>query len=156
MYIPEIPNNSLTKELIEIVDIAKKLEGVETFEFDLPATEIEIKALEEHINCSLPEEYKELLRFSNGMTLNGSTAEFFSTVSIADFYDKEKVDNFPAYYIVLANIIGDGEVLCLSRKTGKFIRYFDGEERFFDTFKEVLVKITDFIKDVDEDYLLEE
>lgn len=156
MYIPEIPNNNLTKELIEIVDIAKKLEEIETFEFNLPAAEIEIKALEEHINYSLPEEYKELLRFSNGMTLNGSTAEFFSTESIADFYDKEKTDSFPTEYIVLAHIIGDGEVLCVSSKTGKFIRYFDGEERFFDTLKEVLVKITDFIRTVYEDYLLEE
>ena len=46
MLAPEIPNNSLTKEINEIVDIAVKLEGIKRFVFNAPATDIEISTLE--------------------------------------------------------------------------------------------------------------
>ncbi len=53
-------------------------------------------------------------------------------------------------------IVGDGEILCISSVSGKFVRYFDGEETFYDSFKEALKSIIDHIKEVDEDYLLED
>ena len=39
MYIPEIPNNSLTEEIKEIVELSKKLEKEYDFEYNPPATE---------------------------------------------------------------------------------------------------------------------
>ncbi|MCR5600012.1 MAG: SMI1/KNR4 family protein [Ruminococcus sp.] len=156
MYIPDIPDNSLKKEFIEIMEITKKLESIKKYEFNPPATNVEIDALEEHLKYTLPEEYKDFLKFSNGMTLNGFTAEFFSTKEVIDFYDREKADSFPSDYIVLAFLIGDGEVLCISSKTGKFIRYYGGEETEFNTFKDALVNIIDHIKVIEEDYLLED
>lgn len=156
MYIPEILNNSLKNELVEIIDIAKKMEGIKKYQFNSSATNDEITILEKHLNYSLPKEYKNFLFFSNGMILNGFTAEFFNTNEIIDFYDREKADKFPNDYIVLAFLIGDGEVLCISRKTDKFIRYFDGEEQVFDSFKDVLSNIVNHIKVIEEDYLLED
>ena len=50
----------------------------------------------------------------------------------------------------------NGEVLCVSRKTGKFIRYFDGEEEWFETFKDILENIKVHIETIEEDYLLED
>ncbi len=156
MLVSEIPNNSLTKEIKEIVDIAVKLEGINKFVFNSPATDDEIAALEKQINYTLPEDYKDFLRFSNGMIMNNYSAEFFNTNAIIDFYNRKKADSFPNDYIVIAEIIGDGEVLCLSSISGKFVRYFDGEKTFFDSFKEALNNIIDHIKIVAEDYLLEE
>lgn len=156
MLIPEIPNNSITKEINEIVEIAKKVEGIRQFEFYTPATESEISLLERIINYTLPKDYKDFLMFSNGMTLNGYTADFYNVDMLINHYRLEKAEWFPADYIIIADIIGDGEVLCISNKTGKFIRYFDGEERFFESFKEALRNIIEHIKVVDEEYLLEE
>ena len=156
MLVPKIPNNRLTKEIKEIVDIAVKLEGINKFVFNSPATDDEIATLEKLINYTLPEDYKEFLRFSNGMIMNNYSAEFFNTYDIIDFYDREKADSFPNDYIVIAEIIGDGEVLCLSSISGKFVRYYEGEKTFFDSFKEVLKNIIEHIKTVAEDYLLEE
>jgi len=154
MDIPEIPDNSLTKEINEIVEIALKLNGIYRFDFYFPATENEISKIEETINYALPEDYKDFLRFSNGMLLNSYTADFLNIDRIINLYHQEKAGWFPADYIIIADIIGDGEVLCIWNKTGKFIRYFDGEETFFDSFKEVLRSIIDYIKEVDEEYLL--
>lgn len=155
MLIPETPDNSLTKEINEIVEIAKKLEGITRFAFHAPATESEISVLERIINYTLPEDYKDFLRFSNGMVLNNNTADFLNVDMIINDYRQEKVAWFPADYIEIADIIGDGEILCISNKIGKFIRYFDGEERFFDSFKEALRNIIEFIKEVDDEYLEE-
>ena len=156
MLVSEIPNNRLTKEIKEIVDIAVKLEGIYRFVFNSPATDFEIAALEKLINYTLPEDYKDFLRFSNGMIMNNYSDVFFNTNDIIDFYNREKADSFPNDYIVIAEIIGDGEVLCLSSISGKFVRYFDGEKTFFDSFKEALNNIIDHIKTFAEDYLLEE
>ena len=156
MYIPEIPDNSLTKEINEIVEIAVKLNDIHRFDFYFPATENQISTIERIINYALPEDYKDFLRFSNGMLLNSHTADFLNIDRIINLYSQEKAEWFPADYIIIADIIGDGEVLCVSNKTGKFIRYFDGEETFFDSFKDVLRNIIDYIKEVDEEYLLED
>ncbi len=156
MLIPEIPNNSLTKEINEIVDIAIKLEGIERFVFNSPATNSEIDTLEKLINYTLPEDYKDFLKFSNGMTMNSYSADFFNIDMIINYYHQNKAEWFPADYIIVANIIGDGEVLCLSSISGRFIRYFNGEETFFDSFKDALRNIIDLIKSVDEEYLLED
>lgn len=156
MFIPEIPNNSLSEEIREIVDIAKKMDGIKRFAFNPPATDTEICEIEKIINYSLPDDYKDFLKFSNGMVLNGLTAEFFNTYEVIDYYNQEKESGFPTDYIVMADIIGDGEILCVSSETGKFIRFFNGEETFFETFKDALTKIISFIKKIDDEYLEEE
>jgi hypothetical protein len=90
------------------------------------------------------------------MIIDNYAADFFGIDRIINYYLQDKAEWFPADYIVIAEIVGDGEVLCLSSISGRFIRYFDGEETFFDSFKEVLKSIIDHIKEVDEDYLLED
>ncbi len=156
MFIPEIPNNSLKNEINEIVDIAVKLEDIKKSVFNPPAADNEIAALEKLINYSLPVEYKDFLRFSNGMIMNNHSADFWEIDRIINYYLLDKAEWFPTDYIVIAEIVGDGEILCISSVSGKFVRYFDGEETFYDSFKEALKSIIDHIKEVDEDYLLED
>lgn len=156
MFIPKIPENNLKFQLEDLVNIAQKLEKIKKYEFNNPTNDEELKILETRLDFIFPDEYKDFLRFSNGLILNGSTAEFFSIEEIIKFYEKKKATDFPSDYIVIAFLIGDGEVLCVSSETGKFIRYFDGEEEFFDTFKDVLENIIQHIKTIEEDYLLED
>ena len=156
MFIPKIPECNLKSQLEELVNIAQKLEKVKKYEFNAPANEEAIMDLEANLNFTFPDEYKDFLRFSNGIILNGSTAEFFNIDEVMKFYDKKKSADFPNDYIIIAFLIGDGEVLCVSRKTGKFIRYFDGEEEWFETFKDILENIKVHIETIEEDYLLED
>lgn len=158
MYIPEIPNNDLKIQLEELVCIARKVanESEEIrlkFVFNSPATDEEIKVLEQTLNVSLPLGYREFLLFSNGAQLCGHTAEFDSINSVIDMNKTEIPHGFPSKYIAIASFIGDGELLCFSRETGGFIRWFDGNETYFDTFYDLFEMIIRRIKSKVEDYI---
>lgn len=129
MYIPEIPNNSLTNEIDQITRLAVLLEGNIWFEFNKPATELEIEDLENHFNVTLPQSYKDWLSFSNGSIIYGDYVVLFSISEIK----KLQIKRFPDDYIIIGKVIGDGEVLCISKTTRKFIRCFEGEERVYDS-----------------------
>ena len=140
----------LNQLIQELQHLARLLNDTREFEFSPPASEAEIQGLEQHLQVSLPEDYKNFLRFSNGARLNHFTAELYSVSEIISFSDMKKADWFPADYVMLADIIGDGEVLCFSKETGKFIRCFDGEEEKFETFTDFLENMIDFIKEITE------
>ncbi|MCR4887718.1 MAG: SMI1/KNR4 family protein [Ruminococcus sp.] len=129
MYIPEIPNNSLTNEINQITRLAVLLEGNIRFEFNKPATESEIEDLENYFNITLPQSYKDWLSFSNGSIIDGDYVVLFSISEIK----KLQIKSFPNDYIIIGTVIGDGEVLCISKTTQKFIRCFEGEERVYDS-----------------------
>lgn len=150
MYIPEIPNNSLKDVLEEIVYIAQKAEETGLmhlrFSFNTPASEVDILKCEKALNINLADDYKDFLRFSNGATLCYNDAVFYSTSDIISYDELEKSDDFHSDYIMIADIIGDGEILCFSRKKGIFVSYFDGEEETFDSFLDFLKNIVSFIR----------
>ncbi len=152
MLIPNIPNNSVTDEIREIVEIAERLDGVKNFVFNEPATEEELQFTEHEIGCTLPVEIRDFYKFSNGITLNGFTADFLCLKEIANLFSAKKSPDFPKNYIIIAEIIGDGEVLCFSKENNNFIRYFNGEKLTFNTFKEFLNSIIIFIKELNDDY----
>lgn len=158
MFIPEIQNNSLKPQLEEVVYIAQRLEA-ETdelstkFIFNSPATEEEILKLENFLRCSIPIGYKEFMTFSNGARLCGRVARFGDIDAVINMNEDEFDSDFPSDYVVIANIIGDGEILCFSKKTGKFIRYFDGREIIFSDFYVAFNEIISIIKHKAEDYV---
>lgn len=145
MYIPPIPNNSLKDVLEEIVCMAQKAEETGVmhlrFSFNPPASETDILKCEKDLHINLADDYKDFLRFSNGATLCYNDAVFYSTSDVLSYDKLEKSDDFPSDYIMIADIIGDGEVLCFSRTTETFVSYFDGEEEKFDSFLDFLKKI---------------
>ncbi len=140
----------LNQLIEELLHLAENLKDEREFEFHPPASETEIQELEQHLQVSLPEDYKNFLKFSNGAGLNHFTVELYPVSEIIRYSNMKKADWFPEDYIMLADIIGDGEVLCFSGKTGKFIRCFDGEEEIFETFTDFLEDIINFIKEITE------
>lgn len=161
MFVPEIPDNSLKPQLEELAYIINKITA-ETdekdqlrlkFNFEPPATESEIKDCESALGMSLPLGYKDFLRFSNGAQLCGHTAEFENISYVVAEDRLKKAPDFPKDYVFVASLIGDGEMLCFSRETGKFIRYFDGEETEYDDFYTFFNWLIRFIKDKAEDYV---
>lgn len=137
MYIPEIPNNSLTSEIEEIVKIARAVDGEAYFEFNEPATEAEIEETEKEFETQLPESYKDWVRFSNGSVIFNTRLSFFSIHDLKRY----QISKFPQDLIIIGQVVGDGEILCISKSTGKFIRCFDGEERSFDNLNQVFVPL---------------
>lgn len=130
MYIPEIPNNSLTEEIKEIVELSKKLEKEYDFEYAPPATEEEISAWESEHGITIPETYKDWLRFSNGSVIKNQLAVFWGIKMIGSS------DQFlPNDLVSIGELIGDGEYLCFSKKTGKIVRYNHGDTEVCDDLK---------------------
>ncbi|HRR75597.1 MAG TPA: hypothetical protein P5191_02130 [Ruminococcus sp.] len=111
MYIPEIPNNSLNSSIKQIVKLSEKLCNDYSFEYAPPLSKKEIKKIEE-FNFSLPESYKEWLSFTSCAEICGS---------IAHFYDiRNATSNSLLSYndtIIIGDIIGDGEVICISKSS---------------------------------------
>ena len=134
MFIPKVPNNSLSDELNEIVYIAKKTEHKMFFEFNQPATDDELLDLENYFNTTFPESYKDFMHFSNGANIADDYIIFFNISEVKAL----QIASFPDDYIIIGKIIGDGEVLCISKKDQQFIRMFEGEERHYINLKEFL------------------
>ena len=129
MVIPEIPQNSLTQEIKEIVRLSKKLCDEHDFRFPPPATEAEILVQEQEINAKIPESYKDWLRFSNGVQLNGLLVKFLGVKTIG-----KGRQNISDEYIVIASVIGDGEFLCFSKETGDIAWEDHGKIKKYGTF----------------------
>ncbi len=136
MYIPEIPNNSLNSSIKEIVKLSEKLCNDYSFEYAPPLSKKEIKKIEEEFNFSLPESYKEWLSFTSCAEICGS---------IAHFYDIRKtLSNSLLSYndtIIIGDIIGDGEVICVSKSSKTLFTENHGDICEVDDLNEILDEI---------------
>ena len=154
MFEPTISNNNLKPQLEKILYIAKELEKSTKelrvkFSFNQPANDEELNLLENKLEIVLPAGYKEFLQFSNGAILCGNTARFYDVNQVIGYNQLENNEG----YIVIASIIGDGEVLQFSKTTGEFVFYFDGEEKIYDNFYDAFEEIISHVKRKAEDYI---
>jgi hypothetical protein len=138
-----IPNNNLTEMIKDVVSVCDELSseyGKDASWFLPPASESEIIEWENERKIKIPESYKEWLLFSNGSQILNNTAQFYGLkhIGINDEYIHED-------YIVIGELIGDGELLCFSKTTGKIIRYNHGKAIEYQSFKEVLNLILNII-----------
>ena len=81
------------------------------------------------------------LRFSNGAVLCYNSAFFYNIDTILSVSSQDKEKSFPEDYIILGEIIGDGEMLCYSKKNREYVSLFEGREKHFNTFSDCLNKI---------------
>ena len=160
IFIPEVPNNSLKSELEEIVFLAKTAvnsdayeEELLTFEFNKPVTEEELVSFEKDLNVEFEEEYKDFLRFSNGAILCFNAAEFYNLDDVNSLAKQEKEDDFPKDYIILGEVVGDGEVLCYSKNNRNYISYFEGRKKAYDSLIDFLNAVIVDIKDTLSEYM---
>lgn len=131
-------NNSLQKEIDELLEICERMGGIEisNSQFEPPATEEEISSWELTNGITIPESYKEWLRFSNGSRVFGNTAQFYS---IEGMILNEKY--VPEDLVNIGHLIGDGELLCFSKTSGKFATIFEGKRKDFNNFRDILSRV---------------
>lgn len=131
MYIPE---NSLTDEIQELIEICRILEAEEGFKskFEPPATEEEITEWENKNCIEIPDSYKDWLRFSQNAYILGYCPHFHMPKLENPPYD------FTEDIVEIGTLSGVGVGLGFSSVTGKFITADHGELFEIDSFKEVL------------------
>lgn len=131
MKIPEIPNNSLTEEIKEIVRLCRELDC--DHKFYPPQAEEAITEWEHKNGIKIPESYKDWLRFSDGAEISNTLAVFNGVADIIADYEY-----LPDDLVYIGDLIGDGEMLCFSKTTGKIISYDHGVPTDEGDFKEFL------------------
>ena len=117
MYIPEIPQNSLTEEITQIVELSKKLEDEGYyFEFLQPEDEEKIISWEKENSIIIPESVKDWLRFTRGAIIADDIARIGG---INGF--ESGCDYVPDEMVIIGQIIGDGQLIGFSKETGKIM-----------------------------------
>ena len=123
MFIPEIPNNSLTEEITQIVELSKELEDEGYyFKYYPPVTEEALSSWENEHNIKIPESLKDWLRFSD-------YADICSELAIINGVEDFKIDCelVPDEMVIIGEVIGDGEFIGFSKETGEIMREDHGE-----------------------------
>lgn len=138
--VPE--NNSLKAEIKKLLALCNKDEkkGERRNYFNEPVAEEEMTNWEEKNGVKIPESYKEWLRFSGKCRIAGNTATFWGP---SEFHS----DYVPEGLVVIGEMIGDGEVVCFSKKEGIFARVSEGNTEEFDDFRGILKKIIKLMDD---------
>lgn len=126
-------NCNISEEIQEILEIRDELSEDEFVFYD-PVSDTEIVKWEEEHEITIPEQYKEWLKFSNGAKLAGEFVRFFALnqfiINDADYEEP---------IVTIGNLIGDGEILAFSIRTAEILRIIDGNTRRFEDFKQYLL-----------------
>lgn len=94
--------------------------------FNPPATEQEIETLERQYGLTLPDEYKEFLRFSNGAEICGHSCTIYGTDM---FGAGDAMVPDPLYTV--GERIGDGERIALDPRDGELYSCYNGTVKMF-------------------------
>lgn len=119
----------LDKEINTIVELCNALQDEYDSRFFEPVDEEVMKQWEDENKITIPELYKEWLRFSNGAVIRGSLAYFYGI----EGFEPGNSD-YPEDCVIIGDLIGDGERLCFSKTTGKIVRINHGRIREYDDF----------------------
>ena len=137
MLVPEEKKKkNIIKELLEFCDKKEEEGELGITRFSEPVDEEEIIGWEKVNGITIPESYKQWLRFSGDCQIDGTTAEFYSP-------KKFRMDLVPEDGVIIGEEVGDGQVLCFSKETGEFADFYEGKiglkyPTFYEAIKEVL------------------
>lgn len=131
-------SNSLKAVIEELLEWCEKKEKEgelgRTF-FNEPITESKMEKWEAENGVKIPESYKDWLRFSEKCQIDGTTATFWGS----DEFNSEYV---PDDLVVIGEMVGDGEVICFSKESRKFVEYYEGNiENYYENFDGILNEI---------------
>lgn len=133
----KIPNNSLSEIFAKIIQLCKDFPKDVNTTFHVPAKAKDIASFEKKYQLSLPIELKDLLLFSNGFSLNFD--DFYSLEEIEFLYNKYgPMEKEGEEYIFIASVVGDGEEIVFSKKTGLIYWHDHGEFTEYGTLDAVL------------------
>ena len=137
MYIPEIPQNSLTEEITQIAELSKKLEDEGYyFEFLQPEDEEKIISWEKENSIIIPESVKDWLRFTRGAIIADDIARIGG---INGF--ESGCDHVPDEMVIIGQIIGDGQLIGFSKETREIMWETHADIIKFDSFATFLNEV---------------
>ncbi len=126
-------NEQVKNAYEKIKMLCEKLDNADYSEFSNAATMEELDLWQKENGVVLPENYKEWLLLSKYSYIAGGVLELFMP-SKNGYYGQL----VPEEFIVVGNVIGDGERLCFDVNMGEFVRYDHGYIREVGDFTNIL------------------
>lgn len=130
MFIPEIPDNSITDRIKTIIELGEEMVdryGDKALELEYPILDDEIEVWEKEHDIVIPDSYKEWLHFSKKSTIRGIIATFYEPKEFVIDNDKKAFD-VPDDCVVIGELGGWGVSVCFYKENGEIMYVDHGEE----------------------------
>lgn len=134
-------NNNLEVMFENIRNLCAELDDIDNSIFAKPATETVLNMWEEENGIKIPETYRRWLQLSKYSNICGGLVELF--MPSANGYYSRLV---PQEYVVIGNIIGDGERICFLKTTGEFVRYDHGRVTKVGDLENIILWVTEYLE----------
>lgn len=155
VVVPE--NADFYEEMNLFIHLAKNYPDDIKVELNLPASKSMIDEFESKNNIKLTNELKALYMFANGFFISSASLDILGLDQIEKSLDYEWEWGDTKHYVLLGDIIGDGESIHLDLDSGNIISYDHGEETEYDSFTMLLAEIIlDFVQGEIDDEKLDE
>ncbi|MBR3102898.1 MAG: SMI1/KNR4 family protein [Lachnospiraceae bacterium] len=145
-----IPETSPIKEEIEnIIYMAETYPEEMNVFFYEPTNTTSIAMFEARTGIRLPDDLKALYLLTNGLDIEHATLLFYPLEVVEQDYNLGYCDfvkeGDAGDYLLLGDVIGDGECVIMHKESGHISRYFEGNMGNFKSVKEVLFWIIEWI-----------
>lgn len=117
----------LEKEIGAIVELCDKFKNEYKSIFFEAADENVMQEWEQNHSITILEAYKAWLRFSDGAVIRGTLAHFYGVEGF-------EIAGYSEEYVIIGDLIGDGERLGFSKDAGKIVRINHGNIREYEDF----------------------
>ncbi len=153
-----VPDNAdFYEEMNLLIHLAKDHPDDISVELYLPASKSKIDEFESKNNIKLTNELRALYMFADGLSISSANLDILGLDQVEESLDYEWEWGDTKHYVLLGDMIGDGESIYLDLDSGNIISYDHGEETEYDSFTMLLAEIIlDFIQGEIDDEKLDE
>ncbi len=139
VVVPE--NTEFYEEMDLILHLAKKYPENIWLELNFPTSKSKIDEFENKNNIKLTDELRALYMFADGFSVSSGNLDILELDQVEKSLDTEWEWGDTKHYVLLGDMIGDGEEIFLDLDSGKIISYDHGEEGEFDSIATLLSDI---------------
>lgn len=137
--VPE--NTDFYEEMDLILHLARNYPDNIRLELNLPASKSKIDEFENKNNIKLTDELRDLYMFADGFSISSGSLNILQLDQVEESLGYEWEWGDTKHYVLLGDMIGDGEDIFLDLDSGKIISYDHGEEEEFDDIDALLCDI---------------
>ncbi len=131
-----LENNCLREEIKTIIYLCKQMETMNSSWFTRSAGEDAVALWEKQNQVRIPKSYRDWLLFADSAEIFNFAARFFGTREMV-----AQAPYIPKDMVLIGYLIGDGELVCFSKTTGKFARVFEDKTVELNNFSDILAPL---------------
>lgn len=132
----------LDEKIRKISELSKQFTQSFPSYFDVPANDSEIDMIERANRITIPLSYKKWLKNFRCCAIFGDTFRFFLPES-SGYYNSV----VPREYLVIGEMVGDGERICISKKTGRIAAVYHDVITEYEDFETVIDAVLKIFED---------